>query len=474
MKNCGIFRKECGSNEERKEAMKILDRDSQIPINMIYPHPDNPRKELGDLTELAESIKKDGIFQNLTVIVGGKGVEAAHPGENIDGFTVIIGHRRLAAAKLAGLDKVPCMMAEMSDNEQVATMLLENMQRNDLTVYEQAQGFQMMLDLGETQATIAEKTGLSKTTVRHRLKLLELDAEEFKKSQERQASISDYIELEKISDPKLKNEALAKIGTSDFSWAVKKAVDSEKRAEYRAEWLEWLDGRIKKIKMDERFERKYIGYYYINTALTDKIKEEITGKITGEDEVYYAYDQSGSLYIVGAKNEMQSPSKPSEEKQQKEQEHQKKLNAICELEEMAHECRKDFVAKYDTTKYEEEITKAFLSECDLTDVDYFVAAEVLKLYKEDGEGSPEEIEDLQSLENWEELVYFRPATLMLALMYSIFDDCVGRLHTFDGKYQQNPLLEKWYDILKSAGYQMSGVEKKLLSGTHRVFEGKSE
>ena len=66
-----------------------------------------------------------------------------------DLYRVVIGHRRLAAAKLAGLAEVPCAVVEMTEQEQIATMLLENMQRSDLTVYEQAQGFQMMLDLGE-------------------------------------------------------------------------------------------------------------------------------------------------------------------------------------------------------------------------------------------------------------------------------------------------------------------------------------
>ena len=102
-----------------------------IPAERLVPHPDNPRKDLGDLTELAASIKENGIFQNLTVVP-----------EFEDRFTVIIGHRRLAAAKLAGLTELPCVVVEMTPKEQVQTMLLENMQRSDLTVYEQAQGAQ--------------------------------------------------------------------------------------------------------------------------------------------------------------------------------------------------------------------------------------------------------------------------------------------------------------------------------------------
>lgn len=62
-----------------------------LPVSKLFPHPDNPRKDNGDLTELAESIKANGVLQNLTVV----------PKED-GSYTVIIGHRRLAAAKLAG------------------------------------------------------------------------------------------------------------------------------------------------------------------------------------------------------------------------------------------------------------------------------------------------------------------------------------------------------------------------------------
>lgn len=119
-----------------------------IPVSKLYPHPDNPRKDLGDLTELAESIKANGVLQNLTVVPNM--VVGEISGDVWQrGYKVIIGHRRLAAAKLAGLKELPCVVVEMTEREQMSTMLTENMQRSDLTVYEQAQGFQMMLDMAK-------------------------------------------------------------------------------------------------------------------------------------------------------------------------------------------------------------------------------------------------------------------------------------------------------------------------------------
>lgn len=127
---------------------------TMLKIAELYPHKDNPRKELGDLTELSESIKSNGIFQNLTVVPRSEG-----------GYTVIIGHRRMAAAKLAGLEELPCAIVEMDERTQLSTMLLENMQRSDLTTFEQAQGFQMMFNLGMSAEEISDKSGFSVSTV---------------------------------------------------------------------------------------------------------------------------------------------------------------------------------------------------------------------------------------------------------------------------------------------------------------------
>ena len=179
-----------------------------IEVEKLHPHPDNPRKEIGDVSELAESIKQNGIFQNLTVV----------PAE--DGYTVIIGHRRLTAAKAAGLEKVPCVVADMTPKEQLQTMLLENMQRSDLTVYEQAQGFQLMLDMGSSVEEIAEKTGFSQTTVRRRVKMMELDQEKLKEVSKRQLSLADFDRLAQIEDIKVRNQCLDSIGTQNFKSSV--------------------------------------------------------------------------------------------------------------------------------------------------------------------------------------------------------------------------------------------------------------
>lgn len=168
--------------------------------SQLEPHPDNPRKDLGDLEELRESIREHGIMQNLTVIP---------TDDTLEHFRILIGHRRFAASE-GILTELPCVIVEgLSDREQVGIMLCENIQRSDLTYIEQARGFQMMLDLGDTVETIAEKTGFSEKTIKSRLEITKLDEDTLEETSKRfQLSIKDFMELSKIKDVEKRNEIL--------------------------------------------------------------------------------------------------------------------------------------------------------------------------------------------------------------------------------------------------------------------------
>lgn len=220
-----------------------------IPIRQLHPHPDNPRKELGDLSELAASIKENGVYQNLTVIPGhyiGKqeyiarciadggdasAAEAAWTPKaawSSEDYTIIIGHRRAAAAQQAGKFELPCSVVDMTEKEQLQTMMVENMQRSDLTVYEQAQGFQMMLDMGDTVERVADRSGFSQSTIRRRIKLLELNHDNFKKAEQRGATLSDFVELNKIEDLDARNRVLETLGTANFNREMQNALSDQK------------------------------------------------------------------------------------------------------------------------------------------------------------------------------------------------------------------------------------------------------
>ena len=172
---------------------------SLIQRKMLHPHPENPRKDLGDLEELRESIRENGIMQNLTVV----------PDWDEDGYKILIGHRRFAASE-GIIDLLPCVIVpDLSPREQVGIMLAENMQRSDLTFIEQAHGFQLMMDLGDTVENISKKTGFSKQTIKHRLEISKLDKKAIEEAQKNfQLSIGDFIELEKVKDLAARNDIL--------------------------------------------------------------------------------------------------------------------------------------------------------------------------------------------------------------------------------------------------------------------------
>lgn len=138
----------------------------EIAVDLIDPHPMNPRRDLGDLTELADSIRAHGIQQPVTVV--------AHPDDQ-HRFHALMGHRRIAAAKEAGLTVVPAIVSHGLDAAaQLEVMLVENLQRTDLTISEEGAGYQGLLDLGVTKTDIAKRTGRAKTTVDTRVRIASL------------------------------------------------------------------------------------------------------------------------------------------------------------------------------------------------------------------------------------------------------------------------------------------------------------
>ena len=107
-----------------------------IARDHLHPHPYNPRQDVGDVFELSQSIKANGVLQNLTVVP----MELVDPDATIklgEGhYTVLIGHRRLAAAEIAGLTELPCVVVEMDSREQMQTMLITFVLSKTISLWE--------------------------------------------------------------------------------------------------------------------------------------------------------------------------------------------------------------------------------------------------------------------------------------------------------------------------------------------------
>lgn len=277
-----------------------------ISRNQLEPHPDNPRKDLGDLEELRESIRQNGIMQNLTVIP---------TDDTFDRFRILIGHRRFAASE-GILNELPCVIVEdLTDREQVGIMLCENLQRNDLTYYEQAQGFQMMMDLGDTVDQISEKTGFSSTTVRHRLEIAKLSKkliDEVEEETSWQIGINDYIELEKVKDLKDRAEILEKSSSSDdLKHNVDRYLRDQKEDANKAKLVELLtelggkethDGMSysEKYVCFELGEKKSKWLYFYDDIDFEKLRANIEERMSKTKNPLY-YQLSYSTIIIGYK-----------------------------------------------------------------------------------------------------------------------------------------------------------------------------
>lgn len=143
---------------------------SQIAVNLIDPCPYQPRKLLNRqaLEDLSENIKENGILQPLTAtrLPNGR-------------YQLIAGHRRLLAASKAGLDTVPVIVLDKSEEEVAVLAVIENLQREDLNYFEQAMAIQsLMTNLNLTQAAVGQKLSISQPAVANKLKLLQFSKEQ--------------------------------------------------------------------------------------------------------------------------------------------------------------------------------------------------------------------------------------------------------------------------------------------------------
>ena len=133
-----------------------------ISLDKIDPNPEQPRSEFGDLTELTASIAEKGVLEPLLV----------KPSRQTGRWMIIAGERRFRAARAAGLKEVPCVEMEVDEGTVAEIALIENMQRKDLTVWEEADGLLALCDrFGYTHEEVARKVGKSRTTVTEALSI---------------------------------------------------------------------------------------------------------------------------------------------------------------------------------------------------------------------------------------------------------------------------------------------------------------
>jgi len=460
-----------------------------IELSRLHPHPNNPRTNLGDLAELSESIKARGIQQNLTVVP--VDVEQYHSKIKnkkayTGDFTIVIGHRRRAAAELAGLTEVPCRIdTDMDLKEQLALMLAENMQRKELALLEEAQGIQLMLDWGDSIKEISGRTGLSESTVRRRVKIVKTFGKEaIERVQGRPIDLNDYEQCYKVDSPEKRAEVFEQIGTKEFDWALKAAITQQEKDEQKAQLIRMIAAFATETSPDEgrkATKSHYWNFYRYDTGDLDSVgelaaeAENSDGKFDGI-ELFYMVEQGFSgitVYAIASEEDDAEVKKVAaqEEKERKEA----VITRIKDMFKQAYDMRLTFAKRFTTTAETADIVNraAALALFSVRNANEDVIRALLGIDKkfrptwEKGEGETREeavgrlIDECQGSAVSKEF-FFKGA-------YSRLEP--GNVAAIDhsGKYSDREALNQVYEFLKSLGYTTSDEEQKLIDGTHAIY-----
>ena len=206
------------------------DRIHKIEVCRILPNPSQPRKHFdsGETLRLADSIRMHGILQPLCVRKA-----ASTENENCGGvYELIAGERRLRAAKLLGLAEVPCIIIEADSLKSAELAIIENLQREDLNIFEEASAICALINLyGLTQEEVAAKLSSSQSYVANKLRLLRFDEYEQKMIIEKHLTERHARALLRIADIKMRRAALETIvergyNVADTEGFVAKLVES--------------------------------------------------------------------------------------------------------------------------------------------------------------------------------------------------------------------------------------------------------
>ena len=438
----------------------------EIKIEDLKIHPKNVRCKYEGIEELAQSIKENGIMQNLTVV----------PDKEEEGkYLVVIGNRRLTAAREAGLETAPCVVVEdMAEKDQITTMLMENMNRKDLTVYEEAEAMQMCFeDFGLKVEEIEEKTGLSKTTINHRLNMAKLDKEtlvEKAEDKEFQLSITDLYTLEKVKDINTRNKILKEASDSrDLANRARQAARQELQERNKAKLIE----ECEKLGINKAPE----GVYYFSNGWEEVKRfylDEKGHKVEMKEVEGLFYTTNYNSFSLIKKEKKQKEKKEVSEVDLKQKETEGKRAKIKAKYEEMHKDMEDFVRNIlegkvdapDNAEYIGKLTWEFIlkyrvavSEYALTNV--ILGAQAYKNANEEEENkATERATALPILYQMTAIAFSSLEYLSLTRYYGVaYNEAAGEK------------LKAMHDILSNFGFSFADEESyQLMNGEHELYE----
>lgn len=444
-----------------------------IPIEKLYDHPAN-RKDLGDVSEMADSMKVMGVLQNLVVVPYDPTDHAGviiQNGDGSDCYVIIAGHRRKKAALKAKLRELPCAISNMDIKAQIRTMQVENLMREGLTTYQQAKAIQMMLDMGETVEQIAKETGFSKAKVEKRAKLTVFDPAAFAESESRNPSMNDYLKLAKLEDETLRNELLASIGTANFENDLAQARDKLRKRKIREEQLKVVEGFAKRVVTVEPDFAHFKAIYSSDKAESIKVPAD------ADTREYFFTEESWAITVYRRKTAGEITA--AEDKAKEDAKLKADFEELKEASLRAFELRVSFMnaltaaqAKRLFAVIASHLADYFrdisLQNWPTVKIDHHLAGEILNIKVNEKTGIDSE--------GLKKAATKCPERTLLIMAYLQLEDnslSYAKQEWRDGRYipvyQGNEQLDRIYRLLTDIGYQMSDEETEMKLGTHPLY-----
>ncbi|MBQ2941015.1 MAG: ParB/RepB/Spo0J family partition protein [Clostridia bacterium] len=253
---------------------------TDIPLGRIEPNPDQPRRffDIESLTELAKSIDEYGVIQPITVK------------KKSDGrFIIIAGERRYRASCMAKKKTIPAIIIDVSEEKSAAIALLENLQRKDLTFFEEAEGYlKLMNEYDMTQEELSEKLGKSQSTIANKVRLLKLDEETRQSVFDAHLTERHARALLKLPNKKVREKAIKLIVERNLTVAkAEKLID--KMASGDAESRRF---RSFKTSLSESIKRQRVFCSTMNKTIG------ILNKAGVETEIEQTEDEEKVKYVI--------------------------------------------------------------------------------------------------------------------------------------------------------------------------------
>lgn len=231
-----------------------------IPFSKLHESPDNPRKLFGNLNELADSIRSQGVLQ--------PGVARKTPEGRIE---IVIGHRRFRAGKIAGLKAFPVFVRDMSRQQALEAMLVENKQREDVNALELADGYaKLMTDFQLSADEVADRVGVSRSSVYMAVTLLDLVEPAKKALLQGKLTASGAVEIVKARGERLQLQALA-----DALKLSKNGEPPSARAVQRLVRSKYLTEAKKGLSKRQREDRTH----GVDVALRRRVLARLLGRV---------------------------------------------------------------------------------------------------------------------------------------------------------------------------------------------------